>query len=224
MILSVVPSVLLFVFLSVFLSVFVSVFVSVFLSVFLSLALSVVLFAYAAIVVVPVIAASHVVPIVPYLPRRVARYNPTSTARVAQPPCQTILLYRATSHALQQPATLCSRHTINIVVAQPLHKPHGRASRAVLMLLHGWSSGLGMYSRAQGDLAPHSRAIYPVDVPRMRASSRGASPLRDADASVHYFPTSSDGVHEHLAVSDRVCRSSPRFLIAHSFGQCLVAE
>ena len=96
------------------------------------------------------------------------------------------------------------------------------------MMLHGWAVAwggeLGIDARALDELAPHFRAMYPVDVPGMGASSRAAPPLRDVHAALQYFLTDYDAVHEHIATSDPVFRSSPWFLIAYSFGGYVAAE
>ena len=96
------------------------------------------------------------------------------------------------------------------------------------MVLHSWAVAwggeLGMYARALDELTPHFCAIYPVDVPGMSASSRAAPPLRDVDAALQYFLNGYDGVHQRIAASDPMFRSSLWFLISHSLGGYVAAE
>lgn len=120
------------------------------------------------------------------------------------------------------PKTLPNGHTVNLVIAKTDKRT---ASDSVLLLFHGWGSGLAFFSRTLPYLVPHFAAVYLADLPGMGASSRPEFPQSGVEGSLDYFISDLDAFYEVLYAEDSTFRKAKnRILAAHSMGAYVSVE
>lgn len=122
-----------------------------------------------------------------------------------------------------RPVILNENRTINLVVARSTASQPTNTS--ILVLLHGWGSGLGFFSRTLPHLIETFRAVYLVDLPGMGASSRPPFKVTTVDDSLDYFIRDLDQMAEILEKTDDLYRTAQnRILAAHSLGAYITVE
>lgn len=143
-------------------------------------------------------------------------------------------LHATTFTCEQRTITLPNQHVMNVAVANETKKAstttaipqstRPKFNDSILVLIHGWGSGLGCYARVLPHVVPCFRAVYLIDLPGMAASSRHELPKRDRQAALDYFITDLEFLFSELCQLDSVFKTCKRVLAAHSLGAYIATE